>query len=169
MKRILMICFTVLLLCQVTVFAQKMPDEEMCIGGMTLGCTIEYVKNIYGEPSERKWTEDWRYAKINHYYVTYDYTPSFSVTGLPMGKSDEEEYAAKVAYITLKDNSLSTPSGITVGLPYQSVVSMFGEGQKRVHQGKTWYEYRAGFGSSEMQIHVDDKGIITKIFMCISV
>ena len=163
MKKVWMICVAVWLFCQATVFAHNMPTEEFCIGGITPGCTLEYVTGIYGEPNERKWKEDWRYAKIPHYYVTYDYSPTLSVTGLPKGKSLEEELEATAEYITLKDNSLSTPSGITVGISYQTVVSKFGEGRKHSYQGNTWYTYGMGRSAYEMQLYVDGKGKITKI------
>ena len=164
MKRIWMICFAVLLLCQATVFAKhNIPEEEFCIGGITPGCTFEYVKNIYGEPNKKDWQEDWSHAKTPHYYLTYDYAPSLLVTGLPREKSLHGELETTVQFITLKDNSLSTPSGLTVGMSYQIVVDMFGEGVKRTYKGNTWYSYGMGRSAFAMLFFVDGNGIITKI------
>ncbi len=165
MKRILMICFAVLMLCQATAFAKhNMPEEEFCIGGLTPGCTFEYVKSIYGEPSKKDW------KLVNHpravdYYLYYDYDSTLFVRGISVGNSAEAELNATVMDIVLTDNSLSTSSGITVGMPYQAVVAMFGEGFKRTHNGKTRYGYGKGNGRGaySMGFDVDNAGIITQI------
>lgn len=167
MKRLLMICFAVLLLCQATVFAAPIiPKEELAIGGISLDCTLGYVKEIYGEPKEVTWKEKGKAgSKMGiTYYITYKYSDTFNVTGKKSERDSREENELRVNSIFIRDNSLSTPSGLTVGMPYTTVVEMFGEGEKLTYQGKTWYSYSPNKGGIILlQFMVNDEGIITEI------
>ncbi len=170
MKRILMICFAVLMLCQATTFAAPtshfIPKEELSIGGISLECTLGYVKKIYGEPTEVIRTEHkTNSGKIGTiYYIQYNYSDTFFVTGTLSDRKPQEEDDARIITIFIKDNSLSTPSGFKVGMPYSAVAEMFGKERKITRQGITFYGYAPDRGGwNNINFHVDDKDIITAI------
>ncbi len=164
MKRLLMICFAVLLLCQATAFAQNMPREELYIGGVGVGCTLGYVKEIYGEPKEVQKETGQRGAII----VKYVYSDAFKVIGRTNERNPQAEEEITVVSAILNDNSLSTPSGFTVGMPYATVAQMFGEGHKHTYKGRTWYDYSGtrALGGLVMEFFVDSSEIITEIKVC---
>lgn len=172
MKRILMLCCAVLLLFQTVAFAksgpvkQTIPEEEMYIGGIGLQATLGYVKSIYGEPAEKKGEND-PYNLLN-YNIIFNYSPSFTVYGITgrRQKNRQEENDVRVWGIVIKDNSLTTPSGLTVGMPYKAVVDLFGEvPAKRTAKGDTYYEYGIYYqgGDTTLNFHVDEVGNITMI------
>lgn len=172
MKRILLLCFVVLLLCQTVAFAksepikQTIPKEEMYIGGIGLHATLGYVKSIYGEPAEKKGEND-QYNLLN-YNIFLNYSPNFIVYGVTgrRQKNRKEEDDVRVWGVVIKDNSLTTPSGIAVGMPYKAVVDLFGETpEKRTAKGGVYHEYGIYYqgGESTMSFHVDEVGIITMI------
>ena len=167
MKKILMVCFAVLMLCQATAFAARLiPKEEMYVGGIGLDCTLGYVKEIYGEPKEVIRTESGKAgSKMGiTYYITYKYSDTFNVTGKRNERDSREENELRVNSVFIRDNSLATPSGLTVGMPYAAVVEMFGEGEKLTYQGKTWYSYSPNQGGIKLlQFMVNDEGTITEI------
>lgn len=163
MKRIFMICCAVLLLCQTTSLARQMPKEEISIGGLTIGCTMGYVESLYGAPPQKKWQEDRSHPRTVVYYITYEYSPTFNVIGrTTKGQSYEDEQNAKLYSVSVKDDSLSTPSGITVGMPYKAVAEMFGEAPKRTFpNGQSFYMH--SFRGSDMYFYVNAEEIITEI------
>lgn len=167
MKRILMLCFAVLLLCQATAFASNyIPKEELCIGGISLDCTLGYVKEIYGEPKEVTWKETGKAgSKMGiSYYITYKYSDAFVVDGKLSERQSGGEDEARIVAISIKDNSLSTPSGFTVGMPYAVVAEMFGERPKVTRQGMTFHKYAPDIsGIRGINFHVDDAETITAI------
>ncbi len=192
MKRILMFCCAVLLLCQTTAFAANyIPKEELCIGGIEIGCTFGYVKSIYGEPPEKYYEDDKKSAsrkdnlRLIYYYspnhlhdgrsrdIIYKYSPTLIVHG-EVGRNKKDSMPDDDVHalgIGLGDNSLSTPSGFTVGIPYSNVVERFGQGHKVVSDGQTFYMYlgqRADgkFAGGVMNFYVDNNNIITRITIC---
>ena len=193
MKRILMICFAVLMLCQATTFANlpPIPTTEMSIGGIEIGCTFGYVKSIYGEPSEKYYEDDKRspsrknnlrliyYYSPNHLHdgrsrdIIYKYSPTLIVHG-EVGRNEKDSTPdddVRVWGVSLGDNSLSTPSGLTAGIPYSTVVEAFGQGKKVVSEGQTFYMYvgqkpDGKFSWNVMNFYVDSKNIITRIAIC---
>ena len=167
MKRILMICFAVLLFCQATAFAANfIPKEELCIGGINLDCTLGYVKEIYGEPKEVIWEETGKSgSKMGIiYYITYKYSDAFFVTGKLSERESHGEDDTRIVSICIKDNSLATPSGIAVGMPYATVAKLFGERHKTTYKDASFYEYQQDRAGIRMiHFYVDDAEIITEI------
>lgn len=159
MRKILLILGLTILLCQSVAFAHWMPREEMYVGGVGAGCTLGYVKSVYGEPKEKHWfnTDGVR-------GVTYEYSDTFSVTGRTGNQDPRAEDDLIVVGFSLKDNSLSTPSGLTVGIHYETVAGMFGRVEKSTFDGRISYSYPATQFPIEMTFYVDDKGIITEIY-----
>ncbi len=165
MKRILMLCCVVLLLCQTVTFARQIPREEIYIGGLSAGCSMGYVQSVYGAPQKKEWQEDRRHPRTVVYYVTYEYSPTFRVIGrTTKGQGYEEELDARVYFVITEDDSLSTPSGIIVGMPYKTVAEMFGEAKKLVPpSGNAFYQY--SFKGLDMYFGVNNEDIITKIYL----
>ena len=164
MKRILMLCCAVLLINQTMAFAgSQLPKEELYLGGLHVGYPMGYVKSLYGEPPQKKWQEDRRHPRTVVYYITYEYSPTFRVIGrTTKGQSYEDEQNARVYSVSIKDNSLSTPSGIAVGMPYRAVAELFGETKKMTFpDGQDFYMY--SFRGSDMYFDVNAEVIITEI------
>lgn len=159
MKRMILVLGLVLLLCQSLVFAHWMPREEMYVGGIGAGCTLGYVKSVYGEPKEKKW-----FHSDGVRGVTYIYSDAFSVIGRTGGNDPREEDDLLVVSFSLKDNSLATPSGLTVGMPYETVAGMFGRVEKSTFYGRISYSYAVPKSPVELTFYVDDKDIITEIY-----
>ncbi|MCH4188650.1 MAG: hypothetical protein LKF74_08235 [Megasphaera sp.] len=139
-------------------FAHWLPESETFVGGVGYGCTLEYVKSIYGEPSNKRWfnTDGVR-------GVTYSYGPLFSVTGRTWDKDQKPEGELTVTGYTLKANNLATPSGLTVGIPYETVANMYGSVPKWTsHDGRTGYIYEFNH-LREMIFYVNSNGIINEI------
>lgn len=165
MKRILMFCCAMLLLCQTVAFARQIPREEIYIGGLSTDCTMGYVQSVYGAPQKKEWQEDRRHPRTVVYYVTYEYSPTFRVIGrTTKGQGYEEELDARVYFVITEDDSLSTPSGITVGMPYKTVAEMFGEAKKHTpSSGDAFYQY--SFKGLDINFAVNNEEIITKIYL----
>ncbi len=157
MKRILMLCCAVLLLGQTMAFAHEMPDEEMRLGGIAAGDTLGYVKMIFGDPSSKN-----GFDSTDYHMMLYMYSPTFMVEGLTPKTNPLSEQEMCVCNIILKDNSLMTPSGISVGTAYENVFAMFGKSSRESHIRGTNSYYYNGNGKYIAFI-VDDKGIITSI------
>ena len=142
-----------------TAFANSMPREEMCVGSVGYGCTLGNVKAIYGEPLERR-----IFDGIDAHGSTWIYSPNFSVTGRTFGNSVSEENLTVVAF-ALKDNSLSTPSGLTVGMSYHEVVKRWGRGELYEFNGRRGYFYVPSNSDVPMTLtfFVDAESTITEI------
>ncbi len=161
MKRIFILMTGLLFAFQAIAFAHTMPREEMYVGGIGSGCSLGYVKSVYGEPKGKNWFDSYGVKG-----VTYVYSAAFHVTGWTSSKNPSAEDDILVAGFTLKDNSLSTPSGITVGMPYQKVVEKFGEVKKYTYNGKNFYAYvtqNTDGPAVQISFYVDEKGTITEI------
>ena len=136
-----------------------MPREEMYVGGVGHGCTLGYVKKIYGEPLERK-----IFDGVDIHGSTWIYSKYFSVTGRTSQEAIAEEDLPVVGF-SLKNNSLSTPSGLTVGMNYNEVVKLFGRGELYEYDGRRGYFYVPAYSGEPMTLtfYVDDAGTITEI------
>ncbi len=159
MKRIWMLCCAVLLISQTVAFARQMPTEEIGIGGLRLGCTAGYVKSLYGEPQKVE-----RDAAQVLYY-TYTSPSLLRVTFYGKGIAADDD--CMCIHILAEDDSISTPSGFTVGMPYQSVVDMYGEipempkGRLDSNTGKLYL-----YGSyAKLEFEVDNDGLIKRIVL----
>ncbi len=158
MKRTMPMFFcAAFLLFQAVAFAHSMPREELYAGGVGIGCTLGYVKSVYGEPKEEQ-----RYEGDGIRNVTYIYSPTFSITGRAGISDDRDDEELIVVGFTLTDRSMATPSGVRVGMPYSAVRQRFGSVKKcKFYNGEEAYVY--GINAHEMCIYTDDDDIIIKI------
>ena len=143
-----------------TASANSMPREEMYVGGVGYGCKLGYVKELYGEPLERK-----EFVGDGVRIVTYFYSKYFSVTTRTAAEDISPEERFSVVGFSLKDNSLSTPSGFTVGMNYNEVVKLFGRGELYEYNGRTGYFYVPSDSGKPITLtfYVDDMDTITEI------
>ena len=157
MKKLLPLTVCAWLLTAALCLAHSLPDTEACVGGIGPGCTLGYVKSIYGEPTSAK-----RFSSDGVRVATYWYGDGFRVIGRVGSSDTREEDELPVVGYSLTDSSLSTPSGITVGMPYARVADQFGTGNSISFSGKTGYAYPLG-GQREMSFFLDSQGNISEI------
>ena len=139
MKRIVLLLLTMLsILFSATCFAHTMPESEMFLRGVGPKTTLAQVKAIYGEPAGK---DEFKGEGVR--VVTYVYSPLFKVFGR--------------TYIT-------TPSGFSVGMPYQAVVKKFGPGEKFTdYDGRIGYIYSFNSGMTTLTFYVDKNDIVSEI------
>lgn len=115
---------TILLFLPSVAFAGIMPQSEMKVGGIGYGCELSYVKKIFGEPLDRQ-----VFSGDGIRTVTWIYSENFSVTARTGMNDDRPEEDLPVVAFSLKDDSLATPGGVTVGMFYNTVVRQWGMGE----------------------------------------
>lgn len=141
--------------------------SELFVGGVGPGCTLEYVASVYGQPKEKRW-----FNSDGVRGVTYIYSPYFSITGRTGSRDPRPESELIVVGYTLKNNSLSTQSGLTVGIPYKTVAGMYGTVKKEYdsYRNKFYYSYdwddeKRYYFQPVMCFFVDKNNIITEIYV----
>ncbi|MBR1645874.1 MAG: hypothetical protein IJ685_03755 [Selenomonadaceae bacterium] len=148
----------------VTTFAQvsanSMPISEMCVGGVGYGSSLGYVKKIYGEPVDKTF-----FTGEGVRVVTWIYSEYFSVAARTGAEDFSPEENLPVVGFSLKNNSLSTPSGLTVGMNYNEVVKMWGRGELFESEAGRSYFYVPADSQIPMVLtfYVDADGTITEI------
>ena len=158
--RIIFICFLIFSFPLVSL-AHWMPISESFVGGVGPGCTLGYVKSVYGEPVDKKWfnTDGVR-------GVGYIYSENFRITGRTWYKDTRPEDDLIVVGYTLTNNSLSTESGLTVGIPYSTVAGMYGYGQKFVNkEGRVSYIYAFPNSATSMSFRINSDDIVDEIYV----
>lgn len=148
-------------------FAHWLPKSELFVGGVGPGCTLEYVSSVYGQPKEKRW-----FNSDGVRGVTYVYSPYFSITGRTGSRDPRPEGQLIVVGYTLKNNSLSTPSGLTVGIPYATVAGMYGAVKKEYdsYNNRTYYSYdwtdeNCHYFQPVISFYVDKNNVITEIYV----
>ena len=146
-----------------TAQANSMPREEMCVGGVGYGCMFSYVKEVFGEPLERR-----TFDGVDVHGCTWIYSPQFSVTGRTFGNSVSEEMT--VVAFSLKDDSLTLPDGLTVGMSYHKVVLRWGRGELYKYDGRRCYFYVSNNSDVPLTLRFyvdnDSAATITEIELC---
>ena len=95
----------------------NVPDSEASLGGITLGNKMTYVRSIYGEPTEQKRSK----TVLNENAILYRYGKGFFILENLYNYTVEE-------ILTNGNNGISTPMGVTVGVPKSTVDTLYGEG-----------------------------------------
>ena len=140
-------------------FAHTMTQAELCMGGIGSNCTIGYATQIYGAPTKvERWDGD------SVHIVSYDWGGFHVIGRVPLSDARPEVDNPVMGFI-MKDNNLSTPSGIAVGQSYSQVLSRFGEASTTVSQGTglTSYVYAFPTTGQTLSFNVNGQGIITEI------
>ena len=160
MKRILVLAGLFVMLLTSAAFAARssMPRSAMYIGGVGSGCTVGYVKSIYGEPADEDWFEG-EGVRV----VTLLYSDAFKVMARTSLRNPVDEDEMIVCGFTCTDPSFKTPFGVGVGMPFSKVSDKFGPGGKTTnHRGEVFHYYSAG--AVETDFYIDNNGIIRKIY-----
>ena len=148
-KKIALMIFTLSMLAVGSCFAAmvgKVPDSEASLGGITLGNKMTYVRSIYGELTEQRRAK----TVLNENAILYRYGKGFFILENLYNYTVEE-------ILTNANNGISTPMGITVGLPKSTVDTVYGEG--RLWNGA--YLYLTDQGKRiEIKYEADAKGVM---------
>ena len=155
-KSIKILCLSIIITCIsiVTCFASPFPRYDIAIGGIGIGTSMDYVKQVYGEPSSISYGYEYPYGDT----VTYNYNDLLEITGAIR--------TGDVYAISCKEKRLSTPGGIAVGMKYGIVKKIYGIGRRLdlnsyfKDDGYKHYEYN--YGPRNIVFVVND-GIIRKI------
>ncbi|MDO5297543.1 MAG: hypothetical protein Q4F00_13115 [bacterium] len=159
MKRIATFCCALGLMCTGLAQAHWMPKEEMKVGGIGAGSTLAEVEKTFGKPQKiKRLDEGW--IRV----VIYEYSPDFQVTARVPSEEKCSEKNMPVVGFRLRNNSLATPSGITVGMPYSVVEGKFGAVERSTDEPRASYSYQAKNSAVEMTFYVDDHNVITEIY-----
>ena len=122
------------------------PASEASLGGITLGSPISYVRSIYGEPTEQRRAK----TVLNENAILYRYGKGFFILENLYNYTVEE-------ILTNANNGISTPMGVTVGVPKSTVDTLYGEG--RLWNGA--YLYLTDQGKRiEIKYEADAKGVM---------
>lgn len=165
MKKICLAIIFSLLFCMAG-FAHSMPASELAVGGISLRSTLGYVKSVYGEPAQIQSSVN-PMGNLNVYVATYGYGPLLTIGGRTFGSGSQNENEYKVYEVTLKANNLSTPSGLTVGMPYAAVITLFGKGEYyyNTSMGMGGYVYSMQNSLQEMILYLDGDNNIAAIYL----
>ena len=127
------------------------PENEIVLGGIPLGATEDYVKRIYGNPTNVTYA----YGDFeNAHRKIFDYGGTFKIT-FSNGSVLEAE--------TTANNGIKTPSGFSVGSRVSDVVNYYnrvgtpssngkvgGRGENSIgYDHKWWMTLNFGFDSNE--------------------
>jgi len=132
------------------------PKEELALGGITLGATEDYVKKIYGNPTNV--TYDYGDFE-NAHRKTFDYGGTFKITF-----SNDKVLEAE----TTANNGIKTPSGFSVGSRVSDVMNYYnrvgtpgsngavgGRSTDMIRYDHKWY--------MNLVFHTNSNGQVTKI------
>ena len=140
--------------------AHTMPITETRLGGIDTTCSLGYVKQVYGEPREKNYFDG-----VFIHGVTYVYSDYFSVTARVTGESQIAEDDWLVVGYKFTNDALSTPSGFTVGTPYEEVIFKYGYGVEFNNDGRKGHAFTWSDSAVELDFFVDDNSIITEIYL----
>lgn len=129
-------------------------EKEIALGGITLGATEDYVKKIYGEPTN----VNYDYGAFEH-SKTFDYGGTFKVK-FGNGKVTSVE--------TTANNGIKTPSGFSVGSRLSDIINYYnrvgtpssngavgGRSADMIRYDHKWY--------MNLVFHTNSNGQVTKI------
>ena len=160
MKRIVLFLLTMLsILFSATSFAHTMPESEMFLRGIGPKTTLAQVKTVYGEPVSK---DEFKGEGVR--VVTYVYGPLFKVFGRTYAEDTSPDEKLTVVGYMVKDKNITTPSGFSVGMPYQAVVKKFGPGEKFTdYDGRIGYIYSFNNVVKTLTFYVDKEDKISEI------
>lgn len=142
--------------------AHNLPKDELVIGGIGYGGTLGYVREIYGEPEEIR-----TYQKKGVKGITYIYSKHFIVSARAKLEENLPDESYPVVGFMVSENSMKTETGIRVGLPFKETIEdKYGKGlQYKTENDEIFYQYQFDNGKTAINYFVNDRGLITKIYM----
>lgn len=137
--------------------AGSIPKGDVALGGITIGASEDYVRGVYGEPSDISYKTTGAFGKMK----IFQYGESFFVTFNNNGKVIE--------IMSDENNGIKTPPGFTVGMPLSDVRDYYGpvgyEGKSK--DGGRFIRYSPEWGLY-ISYGCDEDGIISNITVYIS-
>lgn len=142
--------------------AHTLPKDELVIGGIGYGGTLGYVREIYGEPEEIR-----TYQKKGVKGITYIYSKHFIVSARAKLEENLPDESYPVVGFMVSENSMKTETGTRVGLPFKEAIEdKYGKGlQYKTENDETFYQYQFDNGKTAINYFVNDRGLISKIYM----
>ena len=137
MKKYALLLLGTLVLTTGTAFG-KISDDRIALGGIAIGCSEEYVREVYGPP---KTVGREFYAPRGQYIREYQYGDSFSLSFL------EDGTVFRMMSMELP-NGIATPDGICVGSSYTDILTRYGEPDLRQIDGEVDHFWYFGEGES---------------------
>ena len=134
--------------------AAKVTDEQIALGGITIGSTEAYVRQTYGPP---KSIERSFFAPRNQFIRDYQYGESFLVSIL-----ETDGTVFRMMSMGQK-NGIATPAGVKVGDPFTDVISKYGYPDLRQIDGETDYYWYFGEGEKGNLVFHISYGKVTGI------
>ncbi len=165
-KKFFIFCLTILLqisLGEISIVSAEhtLPKDELVIGGIGYGGTLGYVKEIYGEPDEIRTIQ-----KKGIKEVLYIYSKNFKISGKAQVELNLNEADYPVDGFFISTNSMQSDSGIRVGTPFKTIEDKYGAGKKYETPDKElFYRYEFDGGKTNINYVVNEKGLISKIYM----
>ena len=130
---LIMLAFAV---CSASPRYDNISKTDIAIGGITLGATESYVREIYGEPDEIYYESNERRAgPINR--KTFRYGTSFFVV-FDTDNNNNSVWEVK----STGNNGIKTPAGFTVGMNLSDVREYYGQGRgddNRLSYSADWW------------------------------
>lgn len=138
--------------------SQRIPIDQLKIGGIGCGSSVDYVKSIYGEPS--KVSE----KKKNYLYDLLGYTITYgdSFHLYVLVEKDGKEDVVNIK--TTANNGLAMPCGIKVGSSVREMYQNFGVPYQisMSKNGVIYYTYKTKY-TNTVTFLVDNKHIVREI------
>ena len=118
--------------------AYYIPREEIALGGIFVGASPEYVKSVYGEPTQ----SESGYDTMGYPTITYTYNDTFKVRFY----HGADWWAGVVE--TTANNGIGTPAGVRVGMPASVLDKYYGKAVLDRHNGRLIKSYEGSTGQS---------------------
>lgn len=139
--------------------SKRIPLEQMRIGGIGLGDSLDYVKSIYGEPTKiGEKGKNYLYNGLYGYDIMYG--DSFKLNVIE--ENDGREIITDI--ISVNNNGLAMPCGIKGGSSIDDVFKNFGMPWFTINSkdGPTGYVYRS-VGTPKILFFTDKKHVVIGI------
>lgn len=124
MRHVLTIVFFGILLLSNVCFARDLEIDELTMGGLPLGCSMDDVQSVYGSPDAERSVGDGYTGEC----VIWKYGETLSI---------KFRDGALDGVTTTADNGFATLAGAYVGMPVYQLDAMYGKPMNYVRNRKT--------------------------------
>lgn len=141
--------------------SKRIPLDELRLGDIGIGDSLDYVKSIYGEPTQiGKKGKNYLYDGLYGYEITYGDSFKLDI----IDENDGREIITNV--VSTANNGLALPNGIKVGSPVGDIFKSFGMPWRTNSNkdGNKSYVYRS-VGTPKILFATDKMHIITGIYI----
>lgn len=139
-----LLCAMLVLSSMSTCFA-SIQDRQAAVGGVGPGCTLEYVRQVYGEPDSQQTKYD-----DGMHITKYYYGDTFVICAM----------RNRVINVTCKANNLKTPDGIKVGMSSGMLPRTYGKASGTYQRNDLKYFVYSN-GDKTLEFGVRNQKIVT--------